>query len=86
MKKFDIDIVDIIYKKFNSQTPKEHIMSLYEEKFYNTLNDKQKNEYLNCIRELSLDNSINQRELIKYVLEFVARVNCIPIEKNIIFD
>lgn len=83
--KYTIDIVEILYKSFKEQKP-DNIISCYEKKFTDTLSTEQALLYYNVKLENTYSKNGEERELIKFVLDFVAKLNGQSDVKNIHFD
>ena len=82
----EIDIESIIYKEFKSKLPKE-FSSLPQRELIKTLDDKQKLLLQNTLLALNYEFDSIMKDLIAYVLTFVASTNnATRSSNNIFFD
>lgn len=82
----NIDVVDIILKSYDADYPSDKIHSILETKFMASLSPEQKIQYKNITLENEYMTPSRKREIIRYVLAFVATINGTPQSPNIYFD
>ena len=77
MKKNEIDIVNIIYTTFSSRkvSAVNENFSKSELELVNSLTPKQRSLYNYCLEQYIKEFTLEEKELIRYVLDFVSVVN-----------